>query len=72
MIENFRRAAQLIHSVLDNNVRFKKSNEDGSRSYINKSLVAVKEHGLLLMGSVKETEYSTSKKNCSPSYWVIG
>lgn len=69
IIGKFRKSAMLIHSLLENNVRFKKYSQDSSKCYINKSLIAVKEHGILLECSSCDQDLN---KKVSFSYWVVG
>ncbi|XP_015599831.1 protein inturned [Cephus cinctus] len=60
ILTNFNRCAHIIHKLLHNTVRFKKMlSQDMDKSVINKSLIAIKEHGVLF-------EWD------SLSYWVIG
>ncbi|KAL6436477.1 hypothetical protein ACFW04_004751 [Cataglyphis niger] len=57
---NFNKCVQVIHRLLHNTVRFKKMlNQDIEKTVINRSLIAVKEHGVLF-----EWENTT--------FWVIG
>ncbi|XP_046747053.1 protein inturned [Diprion similis] len=56
----FNSAARVIHKLLQRTVRFEKMlNQDTDKSVINKSLIAIKEHGVLF-----ECEGDT--------YWVVG
>lgn len=58
--QNFNRCAHIIHKLLGNTLRFKKMlNQDMERTLVNKSLVAIKEHGVLF-----ELDEIT--------YWVVG
>ncbi|XP_066589058.1 protein inturned isoform X2 [Prorops nasuta] len=60
IIINFNKCVHLIHRILHNTVRFKKMlNQDIDKTIINKSLVAIKEHGVLF-----EWENMT--------FWVLG
>nr|XP_033322916.1 protein inturned isoform X1 [Megalopta genalis] len=60
VIVNFNRCVHIIHRLLHNTVRFKKMlNSDMDKTVINKSLIAVKEHGVLF-----EWDNTT--------YWVVG
>ncbi|KAF7384454.1 hypothetical protein HZH68_014066 [Vespula germanica] len=57
---NFNRCVHMIHRLLHNTIRFKTMlNQDMDKTVINKSLIAIKEHGILF-----EWENTT--------YWVIG
>lgn len=57
---NFNKCVHIIHRLLYNTVRFKKMlNSDMDKTVINKSLIAVKEHGVLF-----EWE--------NLAYWVVG
>lgn len=70
ILENFRRCSQIIHSILENNIRFKKNAQDTSKCFINKSLVAVKEHGVIF--ECTSTESDLSKKPITFTYWIVG
>lgn len=60
ILVNFNKCVQVIHRLLHNTVRFKKMlNQDIEKTAINRSLIAVKEHGVLF-----EWENTT--------FWVIG
>ncbi|XP_043256589.1 protein inturned [Colletes gigas] len=60
ILVNFNKCVHIIHRLLHNTVRFKKMlNSDMDKTVINKSLIAVKEHGVLF-----EWENVT--------YWVVG
>lgn len=60
ILVNFNKCIHIIHKLLHNAVRFKKMlNSDMDKTVINKSLIAVKEHGVLF-----EWENVT--------YWVVG
>lgn len=60
ILVNFNRCVHIIHRLLNNTVRFKKMlNQDMDKTVINKSLIAIKEHGVLF-----ELE--------NTSYWVVG
>ncbi|XP_053978115.1 protein inturned isoform X1 [Hylaeus volcanicus] len=60
ILVNFNKCIHIIHKLLHNTVRFKKMlNSDMDKTVINKSLIAVKEHGVLF-----EWENVT--------YWVVG
>ncbi|KAL2738786.1 protein inturned [Vespula squamosa] len=57
---NFNKCVHMIHRLLHNTIRFKTMlNQDMDKTVINKSLIAIKEHGILF-----EWENTT--------YWVIG
>ena len=91
VLDNFRSACQIIHSSFQMTIRSKdlvKSREAGQglnqvnqRPWLNKSLVAVKEQGMLFHYNPSDdedlinstTNSSSSKKNMSIlSYWVAG
>lgn len=60
LLMNFNRCVHTIHKLLYNTVRFKRmQNQDIDKTVINKSLIAIKEQGVLF-----EWEDST--------YWVVG
>ncbi|XP_012278022.1 protein inturned isoform X2 [Orussus abietinus] len=60
ILYNFNKCAHVIHKLLNNNVRFKKMlSQEMDKSVINKSLIAIKEHGVMF-----DWEDVT--------YWVIG
>ncbi|GAB1864614.1 Protein inturned [Camponotus japonicus] len=59
ILVNFNKCVQVIHRLLHNTVRFKMLNQDIEKTAINRSLIAVKEHGVLF-----EWENAT--------FWVIG
>ncbi|XP_075213608.1 protein inturned-like [Lycorma delicatula] len=70
VLEKFRSSAQTIHSLLQNTVQFKKLNaQEVHESLINKSLVAIKEYGVLF-----EAELEQGKKSSvvSLNFWVVG
>ncbi|KYM97363.1 PREDICTED: protein inturned [Cyphomyrmex costatus] len=56
---NFNKCVHVIHKLLRNAVRFKMLNQDIDKTVINKSLIAVKEHGVLF-------EWKNT------AFWVIG
>ncbi|XP_077284275.1 inturned planar cell polarity protein [Arctopsyche grandis] len=69
ILTNFRKSSQKIHTLLQNTIRFKKMLSPSSS--VNKSLVAIKEHGILF--EIPSKFHQNSKKNeDSFSYWVIG
>ena len=89
VLDNFRSACQIIHSSFQMTIRSKdlvKSREAGQglnqvsqRPWLNKSLVAVKEQGMLFHYNPSDDEdlmnstTNSSKKNMSIlSYWVAG
>lgn len=60
VLVNFNKCVHIIHRLLHNTVRFKKMlNSDMDKTVINKSLIAVKEHGVLF-------EWD------NVTYWVVG
>lgn len=59
LLVNFNRCVHVIHKLLHNTVRFKTQNQDMDKTVINRSLIAVKEHGVLF-----------EWKNIT--FWVIG
>ncbi|CAH0559223.1 unnamed protein product [Brassicogethes aeneus] len=70
VLSNFRRCCQKIHSLLQNTLRFKNMPvPEMSKSLMNKSLIAIKEHGILF-----ECPYLEEKENKKNKivYWVIG
>lgn len=59
-LSNFNKCAHVIHKLLQNTMRFKSMlNQDIDKPVINKSLVAIKEHGVLF-------EWDNL------SFWVVG
>lgn len=65
ILEAFRNAAQMIHKVLQNTIRFRQQlAEEVKQPGINKSSVAIKEHGVLISASVNDEEVL--------EFWVIG
>uniref|UniRef100_A0A1B6CYB8 Protein inturned n=1 Tax=Clastoptera arizonana TaxID=38151 RepID=A0A1B6CYB8_9HEMI len=71
ILNNFRDTSQLIHGLLQNTVRFKKLKaHEVSESLINKSLIAIKEHGMLF--ECPPLEGDGGKKNSALTYWVVG
>jgi hypothetical protein len=71
ILHHFRRSCQVIHDLLNNAVHFKKlMGQEISKSYINKSLIAIKEHGVLFECTPIDGECT---KKCIPlTYWVVG
>ncbi|XP_018355019.1 PREDICTED: protein inturned isoform X1 [Trachymyrmex septentrionalis] len=59
ILVNFNKCVHVIHKLLRNTVRFKMLNQDIDKTVINKSLIAVKEHGVLF-------EWENT------AFWVIG
>ncbi|XP_071441603.1 protein inturned [Hetaerina americana] len=74
VIENFRRSCMHIHNLLQHSIAFKDvKGPDASASWINKSLVAVKEHGVLFeCPDVPSSSDSFKKSSNSLAYWVVG
>ncbi|EEB12645.1 PDZ domain-containing protein, putative [Pediculus humanus corporis] len=70
LLQNFRRCCHIIHSILENNIKFKKNAQDSTKQFINKSLVAVKEHGVIFECTSSETD--CNKKPMTFTYWIIG
>ncbi|KAK6641203.1 hypothetical protein RUM44_012912 [Polyplax serrata] len=70
ILDNFRRCSQIIHSILENNINFKKNGQDNSRCFINKSLIAVKEHGVI--HECFSSELESGRKPISFQYWIVG
>lgn len=71
VLNNFRRCCQNIHGVFQNTLRFKNMPaQDIGKSLMNKSLIAIKEYGMLFECPFVD-EKDGSKKN-KISYWVIG
>ncbi|XP_011494258.1 PREDICTED: protein inturned [Ceratosolen solmsi marchali] len=59
-LSNLNGCAQMIHKLLSDTKRYKKLlTHDAGKSVINKSLIAIKEHGILL-----------EWENCT--YWIVG
>nr|CAD7599221.1 unnamed protein product [Timema genevievae] len=70
ILNNFRRSCQVIHVLLRNTVHFKKLlAQDVAKCHLNKSLIAIKEHGVLF-----QCQEETSTKKTAPTftYWVVG
>ncbi|EFN82858.1 PDZ domain-containing protein 6 [Harpegnathos saltator] len=59
ILANFNKCVHAIHRLLHNTVRFKMLNQDMDKTVINRSLIAVKEHGVLF-------EWENT------AFWVIG
>lgn len=60
ILQRFNASARVIHKLLQKTARFEKMlNQDTDKSVINKSLIAIKEHGVLF-------EYG------GETYWVVG
>lgn len=59
ILVNFNKCVHVIHRLLHNTVRFKMLNQDMDKTVINRSLIAVKEHGVLF-----EWE--------NIAFWVVG
>ncbi|XP_011694656.1 PREDICTED: protein inturned [Wasmannia auropunctata] len=59
ILVNFNKCVHVIHRLLHNTVRFKMLNQDIDKTVINRSLIAVKEHGVLF-------EWENT------AFWVIG
>ncbi|EZA55008.1 PDZ domain-containing protein [Ooceraea biroi] len=59
ILVNFNKCVHVIHRLLHNAVRFKMLNQDIDKTVINRSLIAVKEHGVLF-------EWENT------AFWVIG
>ncbi|XP_069695408.1 protein inturned isoform X2 [Periplaneta americana] len=71
ILHHFRRSCQVIHDLLHNAVRFKRlMGQEISKSLINKSLIAIKEHGVLFECSPCDGE--SNKKSTPLTYWVVG
>lgn len=65
IITTFRKTCLLIHTVLQNTLKFRQIlSEDGNKPNSHRSLVAIKEHGILV--SMK------SEKGELIEFWVIG
>nr|CAD7256754.1 unnamed protein product [Timema shepardi] len=70
ILNNFRHSCQVIHVLLRNTVHFKKLlAQDVAKCHLNKSLIAIKEHGVLF-----QCQGETSAKKTTPTftYWVVG
>ncbi|XP_012537346.1 protein inturned isoform X2 [Monomorium pharaonis] len=59
ILVNFNKCVHIIHRLLHNTVRFKMLNQDIDKTVINRSLIAIKEHGVLF-------EWENT------AFWVIG
>ncbi|XP_026273712.1 protein inturned [Frankliniella occidentalis] len=71
ILSKFRHSAMHIHTLFQNTISFKKlKSAEASHSLINKSLVAIKEFGVLFEYSLpaRGNEKSTSQL----TYWVVG
>lgn len=65
VLEAFRNAAHSIHEVLQNTIRFRQQlAQEVTQPGINKSSVAIKEHGVLISAAINEEE--------AVDFWVIG
>ncbi|RZF45185.1 hypothetical protein LSTR_LSTR009956 [Laodelphax striatellus] len=71
ILNRFRSCALQIHTLLQNTVNFKRLKvQEIHESHINKSLVAIKEHGVLFETGSLETD---AKKTPAPvCFWVVG
>lgn len=73
VVQEFRKACQLIHTVLQNTIRFRnilssqESHAKVTASQHRSSLVAIKEHGVLI--AVEDT---TTTNGGPIEFWVIG
>lgn len=70
VLSNFRESCQHIHKLFENTLRFKNlTPQDMANSVMNKSLIAIKEYGVLF-----ETDYldDNARKTCKHTFWVIG
>lgn len=66
---NFRKGCQTIHNIFQNTIRFNNLlSQDMAKLVVNKSLIAIKEHGMLFECSIEEN----GKKINSITYWVVG
>ncbi|KAJ6645236.1 Protein inturned, partial [Pseudolycoriella hygida] len=67
IIQSFRKACLLIHTILQNTLRFRYLlSQEINKPNWHRSLVAIKEHGTLI--SIEDSEDS----NGSVEFWVIG
>ncbi|XP_037048340.1 protein inturned [Bradysia coprophila] len=68
IIKSFRKACLLIHTILQNTIRFRflLSQESNNKPNWHRSLVAIKEHGILI--SIDDPENA----NDPVEFWVIG
>lgn len=64
LLDVFRRGCLKIHSILQNSIKYKQILSKDSKTTPSKSLVAVKEHGILLQ--------LKSDNNCSTEIWIVG
>ncbi|CAG9826275.1 unnamed protein product [Diabrotica balteata] len=70
ILNNFRNSCLKIHFLFQNTVRFKNiPAQDVAKSVINKSLISIKEHGILFECPFLDEQ--DSKKN-KIRYWVVG
>ncbi|XP_019754086.1 protein inturned isoform X1 [Dendroctonus ponderosae] len=68
IMNNFRRCCQNIHDLFQSTLRFKSlPAQDIAKSLMNKSLIAIKEYGMLF-----ECPTSAEPKRSKIAYWVIG
>lgn len=66
---NFRKSSQSIHALFQNTIRFKTLlAQDMVKLVVNKSLIAIKEHGMLF----ECHEMENGKRATSVLYWVVG
>lgn len=70
ILNNFRKCCQSIRELFQSTIRFKNmSAEEMAKSVINKSLIAIKEYGLLFECSVPQ---ESNKKSMKITFWVVG
>ncbi|XP_023014515.2 inturned planar cell polarity protein [Leptinotarsa decemlineata] len=69
IMDNFKRCSLKMHKLFQNTLRFKNMPaQDMAKSVMNKSLIAIKEHGMLF-----NCPYLDEKeKKCKITYWVLG
>nr|XP_023014516.1 protein inturned isoform X2 [Leptinotarsa decemlineata] len=69
IMDNFKRCSLKMHMLFQNTLRFKNMPaQDMAKSVMNKSLIAIKEHGMLF-----NCPYLDEKeKKCKITYWVLG
>lgn len=64
VVQEFRKACQLIHTILQNTIRFRNMlAQESGKPNSHRSLVAIKEHGVLI---------TVDTSNGPIEFWVIG
>ncbi|XP_050305773.1 protein inturned [Anthonomus grandis grandis] len=73
ILNNFRRCCQSIHDVFKSTLKFKSlPTQDIGKSLINKSLIAIKEYGMLFECPFSDGLKDADNKRARTSYWVVG